>query len=118
MATFACGASRTVPEGGKVQEKKMVCEMLAFFTERLSTASVSEVAELVGHVRIKTHKKHDNQEQLCTSMWHFIPTRKYSETVNAWMQAPTIAEGGKRLHGRAPRGPLGRVISQFPEDKK
>eukprot|EP00959_Pyramimonas_sp_CCMP1952_P150730 3154443-Pyramimonas_sp.AAC.1 len=82
--------------------------MRQFFQGKLASAGVSDAAQLVGHFRIKAHKKHDGQEQRCTAMWHLFPRHDHCVLIDQWMQLLFQYEGGVRLHGPAPRGPLDR----------
>eukprot|EP00959_Pyramimonas_sp_CCMP1952_P438292 9175598-Pyramimonas_sp.AAC.1 len=46
---------------------------------------------------------------LCTLAWHVSKSRRLAPPIEDFLKAAVVAEGGVRLHGPAPRGPLERV---------
>ncbi|CAK0837415.1 unnamed protein product [Prorocentrum cordatum] len=98
----------TDPTSTDREQAKISKEMKEFFTDKLEKINVEETADLIMYFRVRMQKKFEGQEQKATVLIRFNPSNPLTPAIANHILRTIEIEGGTKLRGAAPRGPLER----------
>eukprot|EP00959_Pyramimonas_sp_CCMP1952_P106996 2236261-Pyramimonas_sp.AAC.1 len=98
------------------QEMQRISEqMKQILDERLKAITIEEIGTLVLYCRAKIQKKQEGEDQRATILLKVDHSHQLTSVMASLIFRTIEIEGGKKLIGAAPGGPLEREISRMLE---